>query len=160
MLAGPTYRVAFAVAQAERFVADSQRLSHTAQPQSSLIHRQGRRLPIASLHRPYHHLHSHTFDEETILFFLLTLTRRQHRDHDLHNRHPHQAPQRVHRKSPCKLASQACLVLTRPVAADSPCYRVTKSPLKSPLARHTAESLLKVRFPARRRRLRHARERY
>ena len=100
LLAGPTYRVAFAVAQAERFVADSQRLSHTAQPQSSLIHRQGRRLPIASLHRPYHHLHSHTFDEETILFFLPTLTRRQHRDHDLHNRHPHQAPQRVHRKSP------------------------------------------------------------
>jgi len=37
-------------------------------------------------------------------------------------------------------------VLTRLVAADSPCYRVTKSPLKSLLARHTAESSLKVRF--------------
>jgi hypothetical protein len=38
-------------------------------------------------------------------------------------------------------------VLTRPVAADSPCYRVTKSPLKSLLDRHTVESSLKVRFP-------------
>lgn len=42
-------------------------------------------------------------------------------------------------------ASQACLVLTRPVAADSPRYRVTKSPLKSPQDRPTAESSLKVR---------------
>lgn len=39
-------------------------------------------------------------------------------------------------------------MLTRLVAADSPCYRVTKSPLKSPLDRHTAASSLKVRFPA------------
>jgi hypothetical protein len=119
-------------------VADNQLLHHTAL---------------------YHHLHPHNLDKETILIFLATPTRRKHRDHDLHNRHPHQAPQRVHRKSPRKLASQACLVLTRPVAADSPCYRVTKSPLKSLLDRHTAESSLKVRSFGRRGRLRRARGR-
>ena len=36
-------------------------------------------------------------------------------------------------------------MLTRPVAADSLCYRVTRLPLKSLLDRHTVESLLKVR---------------
>jgi hypothetical protein len=42
-------------------------------------------------------------------------------------------------------AFKACLVLTGPVAADSRCYRATKSRLKSPLDRHTAESSSKVR---------------
>ena len=36
-------------------------------------------------------------------------------------------------------------MLTGTVAADSRCYRATKSRLKSPLDRHTAESSLKVR---------------
>ena len=43
------------------------------------------------------------------------------------------------------MPSKACLVLTGTVAADSRCYRATKSRLKSPLDRHTAESSLKVR---------------
>jgi hypothetical protein len=41
-------------------------------------------------------------------------------------------------------------VLTGTVAADSRCYRATKSRLKSPLDRHTAGSSLKVRSRERR----------
>ena len=133
--------------------ADRERSSHTAQPQSSLIHRQGRRQPTAAPHRLYPHHHPHILDEETILFFSIILTRPKYRDHDLHNRHPHQAPQRVHRKSPRKPPRRPALCLQEPVAADSPCYRVTKLPLKSPLDRHTAESSSKVRFLGRSRRL-------